>query len=74
MSNDKSQKSKPICQMSREIPKDLVISQTLLYSNQLVQIRLAHRLYTAFTRQATIFLSDGDRVKMPSPICRKQKT
>ena len=62
MSNDKSQKSKPICQMSREIPKDLVISQTLLYSNQLVQIRLAHRLYTAFTRQATIFLSDGDRV------------
>ena len=37
MTKDKSQKSKPICQMSREIPKDLVISQTLLYSNQLVQ-------------------------------------
>ena len=50
-----SQKSKPICQMSREIPKDLVISQTLLYSNQLVQIRLVHRLYTAFKKACNNF-------------------
>lgn len=55
MTKVKSQKSKPICQMSREIPKDLVISQTLLYSNQLVQIRLAHRLYTAFKKASNNF-------------------
>ena len=63
-----SQKSKPNCQMSREIPKDLVISQTLVYSNQLVQIRLAHRLYVCilllqgkqqFSCQTVIELFDG---------------
>ena len=54
--------------MSREIPKDLVISQTLVYSNQLVQIRLAHRLYVCilllqgkqqFSCQTVIELFDG---------------